>query len=69
MTRCAYSDHTGQCPNEATRRVDSRALGRADAALDVCAEHYQVVKTLWQQQADELAELEASRGWGKEPPA
>jgi hypothetical protein len=45
--RCEYRDQAGQCPNEATRTVDSRALGRSDASLEVCGEHYVFVKAYW----------------------
>lgn len=51
MTQCQYTDEKGRCPEDVTRTVDSRALGRPDASLEVCGEHYFVVKRLWLDQA------------------
>lgn len=47
MAQCAYRGPENRCPKPATRHVDSRALGRPDAGLDVCDEHYAEVKAYW----------------------
>ena len=64
--RCQYRGPVGanrdgvqRCFNEATRRTDSRALGRPDDALDLCQEHHEVVKAYWIEQAERLPDVPA----------
>jgi hypothetical protein len=53
--QCTYRGPENRCPKPATRHVDSRALGRPDAGLMVCEEHYQEVKAYWLDQGEARA--------------
>ena len=52
LPQCEYADADGRCEKKAHRHVDSRALGAPDHGLDVCEEHYALVKAWWRDGAD-----------------
>lgn len=61
--RCQYhgpvGDHrdvNGWCLEPAERTTDARALERPDDSLELCAEHHQVVKAYFLDQAAAMAE-------------
>jgi hypothetical protein len=57
--RCQYigpvgenRDDANHCLNDAERQTDARALGKPEDALDLCAEHREVVKAYFLAQAE-----------------